>query len=104
MQSDEGRLNDEVRMARQAKETLESDGFKLAFAQVEGALLTAMQATAIQDDKLRLRLLDKYESLHALKNCLQSMVDTGVMASEEIRQIIERKKTFAEKVKDFVGV
>lgn len=90
-------LEEEVRLAGKAREVLDSDAFRASVDQVEKALLGAMKSAAIVDDKLRLRLLDKYECLHALLNCLESMVDTGLMAEEQLRQ-----KSLGEKVKDFL--
>lgn len=92
-------LSQEMRMAGKAREVLESEAFKAAVGQIEGALLGAMKSAAISDDRLRIRLLDKYESLHALLSCLQSMVDTGLMAEEQLRQ-----KTITDRVKDFLHI
>lgn len=94
---DEGRLAEELRLAGKAKDVLSSEAYKAAFRQVEEALLGAMKSAAISDDKLRLRLLDKYESLHAIQNCLSGMVDTGLMAEEQLRQ-----KSIAAKVKEML--
>lgn len=90
-------LEDEVRLAGKAKEVLEHEAFKYAFRTVEEALLAAMNATPIENDKMKLRLVDKYESLQALKSCLKSMVDTGLMAEQQLKQ-----KTIAQRVKEFV--
>lgn len=90
-------LEDEVRLAGKAKQVLEHEAFKYAFNTVETALLSAMNATPIENDKLKLRLVDKYEALQSLRGCLQSMVDTGLMAEEQLKQ-----KTIAQKVKEFV--
>ena len=90
-------LEDEVRLAGKAKDVLEHEAFKYAFGTVEKALLAAMNGTPIEDDKMKLRLVDKYEALQSLKACLQSMVDTGLMAEEQLRQ-----KTIAQRVKEFV--
>lgn len=90
-------LEDEVRLAGKAKEVLDHEAFKYAFGTVENALLAAMNATPIENDKMKLRLVDKYEALQNLKGCLQSMVDTGLMAEEQLRQ-----KTITQRVKEFV--
>lgn len=96
---EEGRLAEEIRMAGKAENVLKSEAFKAAFNQVEQALLGAMRSSPIADERLRLRLLDKYECLHALHDCLKSMVDTGLMAEEQLRQ-----KSIAQKVKDFLNI
>ena len=90
-------LNDELRLAGKAREVLDNDAYKAAFNQIESALLGAMRSAAIVDDKSRLRLLDKYENLQALKDCLQGMVDTGAMAEEQLRQ-----KSLSQRIKDFL--
>jgi hypothetical protein len=48
---------------------------------------------------LRLRLLDKYEALHDLLDELQSVVNTGLLAEEQIRQ-----KSVAQRVKDLLKI
>lgn len=90
---------DEIRLAGKAENVLQSEAFKAAFAQVEQALLGAMKAAPIADERLRLRLLDKYECLHALRDCLNSMVVTGQMAEEQLRA-----KSIADRVKDFLNI
>lgn len=97
--SEEDQLNEEVRLAGKAENVLKSEAFKAAFNQVEQALLGAMRSAAIADERLRLRLLDKYECLHALHDCLQSMVNTGAMAEEQLRS-----KSVAQRVKDFLNI
>lgn len=92
-------LSDEVRLAGKAENVLKSEAFKAAFDRVEEALLGAMKSSPIADERLRLRLLDKFECLHALRDCLQSMVDTGHMAEEQLRQ-----QTIAQRVKDFLNI
>jgi hypothetical protein len=87
----------EIRLAGKAQEVLEHEAFKHAFSTVENALLTAMTATPIENDKMKLRLVDKYEALQSLKACLQSMVDTGLMAEEQLK-----RKTISQRVKEFV--
>jgi len=97
--NEEQSLSDEIRLAGKAKDVLQSEAFKAAFNRVEEALLGAMKSSPIADERLRLRLLDKFECLHALRDCMQSMVDTGLMAEEQLRQ-----KTIAERVKDFLNI
>lgn len=95
----EQRLAEEIRLAGKAENVLKSEAFKTAFNHVEQALLGAMKSAPIADERLRLRLLDKFECLHALHDCLQSMVDTGLMAEEQLRQ-----KSIADRVKDFLHI
>ena len=68
---------------------------------MQEALLAGMRNAAIADDKLRLRLLDKYESLHALMICLQSTMETGKLAREQL-ELIEKRSAW-QKVRDALG-
>lgn len=95
MTEDEGRLNHELRRAGKAKEVLNNEIFKEACGMIDAALLAGMRNAGIADEKLRLRLLDKYEALHDLLDQLQSTVNTGMLAEKEIEQ-----KTLAQRVKD----
>lgn len=90
-------LEDEVRLAGKARDVLEHEAFKYAYNTVKEALLSAMEATPIENDKMKLRLVDKYEALQSLRACLYNMVDTGLMAEEQLK-----KKTITQKVKEFV--
>ena len=60
-----------------------------------------MRNAAIVDDKLRLRLLDKYESLHALISCLESTMETGKLAREQLQ--LNEKRSAWQKVRDALG-
>jgi hypothetical protein len=90
---------DELRQAMKAREVLDNDAFKDAVQKIEQALLNGMRNAAIADDKLRLRLVDKYEALHDLLDQLQSTVNTGLLAEEEIR-----RKTISERVKEMLHI
>jgi DNA-binding GntR family transcriptional regulator len=92
-------LKDELRQAMKAREVLENDAFKDAVQKIDQALLAGMRNAAIRDAKLRLRLLDKYEALHDLLDQLQSTVNTGLLAEEEIR-----RKTISERVKEMLHI
>jgi hypothetical protein len=92
-------FKDELRQAMKAREVLDNDAFKDAVRMIDQALLTGMRNAAIADDKLRLRLLDKYEALHDLLDQLQSTVNTGLLAEEEIR-----RKTISERVKEMLHI
>lgn len=89
-------LEDEVRLAGKAKDVLQHEAFKYAYNTVRDALLAAMEATPIENDKMKLRLVDKYEALQSLKACLENMVDTGLMAEQQLK-----KKTIVQQVKDW---
>jgi hypothetical protein len=96
---EEGQLADEIRAAGKAREVLENVAFKDAASKIEQALLMGMRNAAISDDKLRLRLLDKYECLHALLGELRVTVETGLLAEEQIRQA-----SVTQKIKDMLHI
>jgi hypothetical protein len=77
LDSDEGRLNEEIRLAGKAGEVLTSEAFKAAFTSLKAHFWGRCVTQLSQTSGLDLRLLDKYECLHALHDCLRSMVDTG---------------------------
>ena len=89
-------LQEEIRKAGKAAIVFENEAFKEAVANVEQALLAAMRSAPIAEDKLRLRLLDKYESLFAIVGELKSAVDTGKLAQEQL--------SIWEKAKKAMGV
>ena len=91
---DEAKLADELRRAGKAREVLENVVFKESVEKIDQALLAGMRHAGIADEKLRLRLLDKYEALHDLLDELQSVVNTGLLAEEQIRQ-----ETVTEKIR-----
>ena len=92
---DEGRLAEEIRLAGKAKEVLKNPAFKQAAEKISQALLAGMRRAGIADEKTRLRLLDKYEALHDVLDELQSVVTTGHLAEEQIKQ-----NSIAQKIKD----
>lgn len=90
-------LEDEIRLSVKAKSVLESEPFKIAFGRLEQALLEAMRSAGTED-KTRNRLLDKFQVLHEIRDTLQSMVDTGMMAETQLKE-----RTIFQRVKDFVA-
>ena len=95
MDSEEILLAEEIRRAGKAKEVLENAIFKQSVEKIDMALLSGMRNAGIADDKLRLRLLDKYEALHDLMDELRSVVNTGLLAEEQIRQ-----KSVSQRIKE----
>lgn len=81
---------------------MESQVFKDAFDQVEKALLAGMRSAAIVDDKLRLRLLDKYEALQSVRQVLQSTMETGKLARQQL-ELDEKQRNWFQRVKDKYG-
>lgn len=94
-------LQEEVRRAGRAQEVLENATFKDAVSQVEQALLHGMKNTAIADEKLRLRLLDRYELLHSLVDVLRSTMETGQFAKQQLEEM--EKKSVYERALKAVG-
>lgn len=91
----------EIRRAGEAERILNDPIFKEAFDQIEQALLSGMRASGISDDKLRLRLLDKYEALQSLRQVLESTMETGKLAKEQLE--LERRKNIFQMVRDKLG-
>lgn len=88
---EKAQLAEELRKSGRAKEVLENEVFKDAVRKIEEALLAGMRGAAIQDDKLRLRLLDKYECLYAIVEEIRSVVNTGELAKEQL-SVLDRVK------------
>lgn len=92
---------EEIRRADEAERLLKNEVFFDAVKQVEDALLNGMKNAAIVDDKMRLRLLDNYQSLQAILQCLRSTMETGVLAKEHLR--MEEKRSVFQMVRDKLG-
>lgn len=92
----------EIKRAGEAEQILNSEVFKDAVKQVEEALLNGMRSAAIVDDKMRLRLLDNYQSLQAILQCLRSTMETGRLAREQLK-IDEQQKNWFQRAKDKFG-
>lgn len=92
----------EIKRAGEAEHILNSEVFKDAVKQVEDALLGGMKSAAIVDDRMRLRLLDNYQSLQAILQCLKSTMETGKLAREQL-QLDAKQKNWMQRVKDKYG-
>lgn len=90
-------LQNEVIFAGKAKDLLENEVFRLAFREVEAALLAGMKQAAFKDAELREKLCQQYVLLHNLRDRIQVYVETGQLAEEEIK-----RKSIAQKVKDLI--
>ena len=86
---------EEVIRAGRAREVLENDLFKEAFANIEEAILDGIRRSAFVDALLREKLCAQYSLLHTLRDQLTTFMETGQMAAETIRQ-----QSIAEKVKN----
>lgn len=92
---------EEIRRAGEAARILNDPVFRESFDQIEAALLNGMRAAGLTDDKLRLRLLDKYEALQSVRQVLQSTMETGKLAREQLE--LEEKRSMFQKVRDALG-
>jgi hypothetical protein len=92
-------LANELRKAGKAGELLENEIFKDSVRKIEESLLAGMRAAPIADDKLRLRLLDKYECLYAVLDELNGVIATDKLAEEQIKQ-----DSMLERAKGFLGI
>lgn len=86
--------DEEIRRAGQAREILEAEMFKEAFQTIENALLAGIRASAFTDEKLREKLAQRYAALHDIRNALQSVIETGEMAREQLNLMEKAKKFF----------
>jgi hypothetical protein len=98
-------MNPEQEIARghRARQILDDDLFKEAFETVEGALLAGMRNAAIVDEKLRLRLLDRYEVLHSMRDVLSGFMETGKLATRQL-ELEEQQRSMMERAKDYFGI
>ena len=82
---------EEIIRAGKAKEILQAELFKEAFQTIEAALLAGIRASAFTDEKLREKLAQRYAALHDIRAALQSVIETGEMAREQL-SLMERVK------------
>lgn len=87
-------LEDEVRRAGRAKEILGNELFKEAVTEIEGALKDARLNSSIKDTEMREKLWAQEVALHSIIRNLESVIDTGQLAEEQIRQasILDKAK------------
>ena len=89
---------EEIRRADKAKQIIENSLFAGAFEEVGQALLQGMRSAPIADDKLRLRLLERYELLYSLKQVLETHMETGVLAAKQLE--LEKRQNIFKQVKE----
>ena len=85
---------EEVVRAGHANEVLTNRIFKEAVSEIEEALKHARMSSAIKDTDLREKLWAQEVALHSILQKLRSVMETGELAQEQIRQagIIEKAK------------
>ena len=91
-------LEEEVRDGGKAKQVLENEIFQRAVKTLEEAFLVGIRQSAFKDEKLREKLCQRLALLHDLVGQIQTVMETGQMAAEQIEQ-----KTLAERVKGFLN-
>lgn len=91
-------MEDEVRRGGKAKEILNNEVFKDAVRAIEEALLLGIRQSAFKDEALREKLCHRYSLLHDLIGQIQTVIETGEMAVEEIN-----RKSLLEKARDFIN-
>lgn len=89
-------LEQEVRDGGKAKEILGNEIFQMAVKTLEEALLIGIRQSAFKDEDLREKLCHRYALLFDLIGQLQTIMETGELAQEQIK-----RQTLAEKVKQF---
>lgn len=92
---------EEIGRGHEARQLIEHPLLKDAVNQVSEALLAGMRNAAIVDDRLRLRLLDRYELLQSVMQCLKSTMETGQLAQKQLDLEAERR-SWMEKLKERV--
>lgn len=78
--------DEEIRKAGKAREILTNECFKEAFAAIESALLMGIRQSGLVDEKMREKLCARYDILHALRDQIESFIETGMLAEESIRR------------------
>jgi hypothetical protein len=88
---------EEMERAERARQILDDTFFKEHVEMVSEALLAGMRSSAIKDKELRLRLLDRYELLHSILDCLRTTMESGKLARRQL-EIEAERKSFLEKM------
>lgn len=92
-------LEEEVRLGGKAAEVLNNEAFKRAVNAIEDALLLGIRQSAFKDSELREKLCQRYALLQDLVSQIETVMDTGQMAAEQLRQ-----QTLAERAKEFFRI
>jgi len=85
----------EERRGREAAQVMANALYKEAFAVIQDRIVSQLALADTPDDR-RKRLNDLLIALNKVQQYLQQVMTSGVMAAQEI----ERKRTFAERIKD----
>ena len=87
---------EELRRAERAKQILNDEIFSEAVQQIRDGLLLGLRNTAFKDVKLMEKLCQRYCVLEDMIGLLQSTMETGEFAKQEIERLslIEKAKEF----------
>lgn len=89
---------EELVRAGKAEQILSEPLFKESVNTIREALLIGIRRSAFSDDKLREKLCQRLALLEDLVSQLQTVMETGMLAEETIRQ-----KTIAERIRAVAG-
>lgn len=86
-------LENEVIHGNRAKQILEDPVFSEAVKKIETTLLEGIERTAFTDEKTREKLCQSYTLLRQLLRDLESVMETGQLARQQI-SLLEKAKSF----------
>ncbi len=88
--------DEEIIRAGRANEVLTNELFKEAVAEIEESLKAARLSSPVKDVDLREKLWAQEVALQAILSKLRTVVETGQLAAEQIRQagMLEKAKKF----------
>lgn len=89
---------EEIRRGHRASQILNDDIFSSAVNRIREAMLAGIRHSAFADEKLREKLCQRYAVLEDILGELQSVMETGQLAAEEIR-----RKSLFEQAKEFLN-
>ena len=85
---------EEVRRAERAKQIINDEIFTSAVAAIREAMLMGIRHSAFKDAELREKLCQRYALLEDLVGQIETVMETGELAQEEIRRksLLEQAK------------
>ena len=90
---DEAELREQVREGQEALKLMDNAQFSMAVTAIKASLIETFEYTQFKDRDDREEIWRKLQSLNAITDQLQYVIDTGRMA----------EKTLLEKIKDIVS-
>ena len=89
----------EIQRAERARQLLEEPLIKEAFSLVENAFIDGIHRTAVKDSEMREKLCQMLMCLKAVKQHLQSVMESGKLAQAQMNQ-----ESLWAKAKNVVGI